>query len=427
MPEKWPSRSQWKQILKILDRKERRIFFVLSFLLLSSLLFLCFDFYFKNTTVKPARYGSYTEGIVGSPRLINPIYSAASDVDRDLTELIYSGLMKYDVNGKLVLDLAKEYKTEEDGRIYDFTLKEKIYWSDGKPITADDIVFTIKTIQNPSYKSPIRASWLGVKVEKTSDLAVRFELKNPSAVFLESCTLKIMPRHIWENISSQNFSLSSYNLKPIGSGPYKIRKVSQDDENNVKSIEMIPNFRYAGNQPNLNRIKFVFFKEEKDLLKAAKSKDIDGFSTASIKDYKSFLRKGFALNKLSLPRYFAVFFNPDFQNDGEKILSDPKVRQALIYATNKQEIVEKVLLSNGQTVNSPILPGIYGFSEPKTLQEFNQEKAKQLRRSGVQGNRKRQGKSQQEGTGLPVQERLKAGLPGNGSPGTPEMPGQPRG
>ena len=375
MYDKWPSKLQWGQFLKVLNKKEKKAFFVLLFLAFSSLLFICIDLYLKNTEMKPAQYGAYVEGIIGTPRFINPIYSAASDVDRDLTELIYSGLMKYDKEGKIVPDLTKEYKISEDGKIYEFYLKENLLWSDGKPLTADDILFTIKTIQNPSFKSPVRANWLGVKADKISELGIRFELKNPSAVFIEGCTIKILPQHIWQDISSQNFPLSIYNLKPVGSGPYKFKTLTQDDQNNIKSIELIANSNYSGNVPNIPKITFLFFETEKELIKAFKSKKIQGLSLVSIKDYQDLKSKTFPDQQLSLPRYFAVFFNPNF---GTKILSDQRIGQALNYGTNKQEIIEKILLGKGKIVNSPILPEIYGLANPTKTYEFNQEKAKQL-------------------------------------------------
>ncbi|TFG35314.1 MAG: hypothetical protein E4H47_01765, partial [Parcubacteria group bacterium] len=375
MPKKWPSKSQWGQFLKILGKKEKKTFFFLLFFSLSGLAFLCLDLYFKNTEVRTAKYGTYTEGVVGSPRFINPIYSAASDVDRDLTELIYSGLMKYDNQGKIILDLANEYKPTEDGKTYEFYLKENLFWSDGEPLTADDIIFTIKTIQNPAFKSPIRASWLGVKADKISDLGVRFELKNSSSVFLEACTIKLLPEHIWKDISSQNFPLSIYNLKPVGSGPYKFKALTQDEQNNVKSLELVANNNYSGEGPNISKINFIFFDTEKNLIKAANSKKINGFSFSSIEEYQKFKNKSFLAYQISLPRYFAVFFN---QNFGTKTLADEKVRQALNYGTNKQEIIDEILLGKGKTVDSPILPEIFGMATSSSIYEFNQEKAKQL-------------------------------------------------
>ena len=85
---------------------------------------------------------------VGQPSFINPIYSGISDIDQDLVELIFSGLLKYDENAKIVPDLAESYEIKDNGKIYEVYLKKNLFWSDGKPLTADDVIFTIKTIQN---------------------------------------------------------------------------------------------------------------------------------------------------------------------------------------------------------------------------------------------------------------------------------------
>ncbi len=364
----------WQQFLRILNAKEKMVFFSLILLVLSSSILLFSGFYRKNTEIVPSEGGIYIEGVIGSPRFINPVYAASSDVDRDLTELIYSGLMKYDEKGKIVPDLTEEYKVIEDGKIYEFTLKENLLWQDEKPLNADDVVFTIKTIQNPSFKSPVRANWLGVKVEKISDLSVRFELSNPSAVFLENCTLKILPAHIWQDISSQNFSLSIYNLEPIGSGPYKIKKGIQDKQGNIKSIELVANHNYSGKQPNIPKIIFYFFGTEEDLISVFNSKQIKGFSPAPGTNIQNLKNKEFSINHLSLPGYFAIFLN----QEKSKVLAEKNLRIALNYGTNKEEIIDEFLFGQGIIVDSPILSEIYGFEKPEKIYEFNQDLAKQL-------------------------------------------------
>ena len=366
----------WRQFLKILGRKERIVFFVFLFLGTISLISLCSAFYIENTEIAPASGGVYSEGMLGSPRFINPVYAAVRDTDRDLTELVYSGLMKYsgDEENKIVPDLAKEYTISEDGKFYEFYLKDNLFWQDGKPLTVEDVLFTIKTIQNASYKSPIRATWLGITVEKVSENGLRFELKNASSVFLENCTLKILPKHVWQDISVQNFPLSIYNLKPVGSGPYKIKDIKQDNEGNIKSVELAVNSKYYGSLPNIPKIIFYFFEKEDDLISAFNASSIKGFSLASPTDYQKIKKSGFAEYHISLPRYFSLFFN----QGKAKILSDSQVRLALTQGTNKEEILNTVLLDQGEIVHSPILPEIYGFEQPSTVYEFDREKAVQL-------------------------------------------------
>lgn len=373
-PKKLPSSGQWKQIFKILTKKEKTALSIFLILFLGSAFFLSFNFYFKNTEIRPAFGGDYTEGIVGQPRFINPIYAPASDVDRDLVELIFSGLMKYDSEGKIIPDLAKEYEIKEEGKVYEFYLKENILWQDGKPLSADDIVFTIKTIQNSDYKSPLRANFLGVTIEKFSDLGVRFELKNPYPPFLEIATLKILPKHVWENISPQGFPLSFFNLKPIGSGPYKLIEMNQNKAGKISSLSLGRNPNYFAKKANIDKITFLFFDQEEELIEAAQRGQIKGFSLASqVKELQKF-NLGFESYNIILPRYFALFFNPQ----KSKVLSEKEVRQALNYGTDKEEIIENILAGQGKIVNSPILPEVYGFEKPSKIYEFNIEKAKEI-------------------------------------------------
>jgi len=371
---KLPSKPQWRHFFKVLTKKEGIIFFIFLFLFFSSFFYLSINFYFKNTEIIPAEGGTYIEGVVGSPRFINPIYAEISDVDRDLVEIIFSGLMKYGPNGQIIPDLAKEYKILEEGEVYEFYLKENIFWSDGEPLTVDDVVFTIETIQNPEINSPLRVNWLGVEVEKISDQALRFKLRNPSAVFLENCTVKIISKHIWKDISPQNFPLTTYNLKPIGSGPYKLKKLSQDEQGSLKSLDLEINPKYFGKTPNLNQVSFYFFDSEEQLIAAANSGKIKGLSVKHSKNDQLLKNTEFQQYLLSLPRYFAVFFNLG----NSKVLSEKEVRLALDYGTNKEGILKEVLGNRGKIVDSPILPEIYGFEKPSEIYEFNPERAKEM-------------------------------------------------
>jgi len=375
---KWPSRDQWKQFFKILTKGQKIKFFILLLLALISFAFLSITFYFKNTKIEPAFGGIYVEGMVGQPQFINPIYSSANDVDRDLVQLIFSGLIEYDQEGNLYPGLAQGLpEAKEEGKVFEITLKENLVWDDEKPLTADDIIFTIKTIQNADYNSPLRPVWIGVEVEKISDKTIRFRLKNPSASFIENLTLKIIPKHIWQDIPFSNFRLAAYNLTPVGSGPFKFKEIKQENINDIKfikSVTLTRNPNYFLSAPKIQEITFYFFDTEENLLKESKKNEIKGFSMTSIKNYNASKNNNFSEKHLSQPRYFAVFFNPE----KSKALSQIEVRKALNYGTNKKEILDKIFSGQGKIVDSPVLPEFYDFSDPSIIYEFDIEKAKEI-------------------------------------------------
>jgi len=355
---KWPRKNQWRQFFKVLTKKEKILFFLFFFLFFFSFLFLCRNFYLEKTKIVPKEGGEIVEGAVGFPQFINPVL-AVSDVDRDLVELTFSGLMKYE-RGEIVPDLAKDYKILEDGKVYEFDLKENLFWSNGEKITADDVVFTVETIQNSNIKSPYLGNWLGVKAEKVSDSRVRFTLPAPSAVFLENCTQKIIQKSTWEKVSSQFFPLSPLNFSPpASSGPFLIDKIFRDQDGKINSLELKRNEKYHGKKPYLEKIIFKFFPNEEELIKNARINQVDAFS---LKEKEDFLN--FNLYRFPFSRYFAVFLNRNL-----KIFSEKGVCQALDFAVDKKEILEKVFAGNGKIVSSPLL----------TDQEnFDLEKAKEI-------------------------------------------------
>ena len=382
---RFPSFSQWKQIFKVLKKKEKITLLTFFLLALVSFGFLTTNFYINNTKVAPASGGKYIEGIVGQPRFINPIYGETNDVDRTLIDLVFSGLMTYDKQGQIVKDLADDVKISDDGKTYDFRLKNNIFWHDGKPLTADDIVFTIKTIQNSDYKSPLRANWIDVEIEKVSDKSLKFHLKTPYNSFLENCAVKIIPKHIWETISPENFTLSSYNLQPIGSGIFEFTGLNQTNTGFIKTINFESNRRYYNNPSFIYNIDFQFFEKKEDLVAAANSNQIDGFTLSSLDNNEILAEKEinqgwsknekFSVYSFYLPRYFAVFLN----NQKSSIFSDNNIRKAFLYAVNKDELIKKINPKNNiSAVDSPVLPEFFGYQKPSNIYNFDSEKAKNL-------------------------------------------------
>jgi len=363
----------WKRFFNVLDKREKIIFFILFISAVVSGFFLLSNFYFRNTELKPGQGGNFTEGVIGHPRFINPIYSEISDVDRDITELIFSGLMKYNSEGDIVPDLAKDYKILEDGKVYEFYLRDDVFWHDGKKLSSDDVLFTIRTIQNPEIKSPLFPNWLGVEVEKIGDLGIRFKLKEPYSAFIERATVKILPERVWKDVLPKNFPLVISNLRPVGSGPYQFKGLEQDETGEIVSLGLIANQKYFGKFPNISQISFKFFDSEEKLLESAKAKEIDNLSRAA-NNVRFLNEPKFQAQVFSFLRYFAVFFNPA----KNKALAEKEVRVALNYGTNKDEILEKILGNQGKIVKSPVLPELLGSKEPSNVYQFDLTKAKEI-------------------------------------------------
>lgn len=317
----------------------------------------------------PTKGGSLTEGIVGSPRFVNPVLALpGSDPDRDLVALIYSGLLKAEPNGNLIPNLAEKFTISEDGLTYHFTLKENVFFHDGKPVTAEDVEFTILKIQEPALRSPKRANWEGVKIEVQDSKNIIFTLSRPYAPFLENATIGVLPKHIWNNLSSDQFSFSLLNVEPIGSGPYKIKSVKKDSNGIPVSYNLSPFKNYALGEPFIKTITLKFYSNEKDLLTAYEKGLIESVYAIQPEEAKKLQDSGREIKTVGLPRIFGLFLN---QNQAS-IFTHKEVREALNLALDKTSIVEEALFGYGKPVldNSPIPPS---YQNLKSTEINNQE------------------------------------------------------
>ncbi|MDD4062262.1 MAG: ABC transporter substrate-binding protein [Candidatus Pacebacteria bacterium] len=352
LPKRLPSWSQSQFFVKVLNREERALFYALTLIFFVSLIGFSYSLYINNTEVAPAYGGTYTEGMVGHPNFVNPIYSAANDVDRDVVGLLFSGLIDYNFNDGFEFNLAEDIT--EEGDSYTLKLKDGLKWSDGESITAEDVAFTVKVIQDPDYRSPLRPDWIGVRVEEVSDLEISFELDQASPMFINKLSLKVIPKHIWQDVTPQNFLLSSYSIDSVVSGPYQIAgKVISGD--NMQALNLKPNPNYHGKTPYISNFNISFFSSKEELVSAAKKGQIDGFAVINPKNYQQITSdtrfKGY---RFEFPRYFALFFN-------NQVVDDINIRKALTLAIDKNKLIEDVLSGRGRVVNSPIIPEIYNF------------------------------------------------------------------
>jgi peptide/nickel transport system substrate-binding protein len=338
-----------RQIIAHFSVKERIVFVLSIFAFLvgifSGLVTLSNHF----ATVVPQHGGSYKEGIIGSPRFINPIL-ATSDADRDLTTLIYSGLVRTGENGAIIPDLAESWEVSTDGKTYTVHLKPKTSFHDGKKITANDVVFTVGKISDPILKSPLRVAWDGVSATAVDDQTVLFTLQKPYAGFLSQLTLGILPEHIWKNIPDESWQLSKYNTEPIGSGPYKMDTVTRNRIGIPETYTLSSFKKFVLGRPFINKIIIECLSNKSDAYTAFKNNNLDGISGVDAKDAEQIVENSTTVITGSLPRIFGIFFN---QNKN-KIFSDPTVIRALNLAVDRSAVINTVFAGYAHPLQGPL-------------------------------------------------------------------------
>ena len=333
--------------------------------------------YVRHTTPIPAYGGTYSEGLVGGPRYINPV-AAQTQTDKDLVKLVYSGLYKYDGNGKLVPDLAESDIQFGDGtKVYVVKMKPNLKWQDGQSVTADDVVFTIQLLQNPDYKSPVRKLWQNITVEKVDDLTVKFTNTDVSSPFVTNLTLGILPKHIWSNISADGFYIAKQNLEPVGSGPYFVKEISKTVNGDVKSLSMESFSNYQAGKPFIDNLNFKFYGSNDEAFAAFHAKETDSFGYVPF-DPKVFAdenKRGINTVQVPLYQYQALFFN---MGTNSKVFGDAAVRQALAAAFDRSSFINDVYGSEAKPLTTPVMPGQIGFNQgAQDVYAFNQQLAEQ--------------------------------------------------
>lgn len=366
------SLSSLRKVFSLMGKKEKIIFFSLLVISLISLFVSLKNFYVNHTQPAPTFGGSYTEGMKGQPLYINPLL-AFQEPDLSLVKLIYSGLYKIGSQGQLLPDLAEGLpQISQDQKQYTINLKRNAKWHNGKDLTAEDVVFTIETLKNPDFKSPLRPLWLATSVEKLSDYQLRFTTKDVSGPFIYNLTLPILPKNVWGKIDAQKFLLSSFNLSPIGSGPFAVKEVSSQKNSKVQKITFQSFSNFHLGKPKLDNISIRFYDNDENLMEGLLAKEIQGFGYIASGNEEFAVPKEIQKLTAPLPQYQMVFFNLN-----SKILAEQNFRQALAQSINQKQLLAEVLKNEAILPSLPLLLE-NGQNFRPSLPEYNPQNAKQI-------------------------------------------------
>jgi len=307
-----------------------------------------------TTETVPDYGGTYVEGVAGNPEFINPLLSQPNPVDQDLVALIFNGLTRPDGRGSIQPDLAESWDVSLDGISYTFYLRQDVVWQDGAPFTADDVVYTISTIQQPEFpgEAEIANLWRTVVVERVDGYTVRFILREPHAPFLDYTTLGILPVHILGGVPADKLRDSKFNVEPVGTGPYRLDTIG------ARHVVLVSNPEYYSGRPYIDRIEFLLYQDDASVFEARKRGEVAGIARV-LPRYLDNVRDDRDLNLYSAPLsgYNAVYLNLD-----KGAFQDPAVRQAMTYALDRQGLVDRVLEGQGIILHSPILPHSWAYN-----------------------------------------------------------------
>jgi peptide/nickel transport system substrate-binding protein len=339
-----------------------------------TLAFLGFLAFSRTTITVPDTEGTYLEGIAGVPQFINPLLAPFNPVDQDLSALIFNGLTRADGKGDLEPDLAKSWQVSDDGLVYLFRLREDVRWQDNEPFTADDVLFTINLMKSPEFPGPpdLGQLWQSVTTEKLDDYTLRFLLAEPFPAFADYTTIGILPEHILKDVSASELTNHDFNHQPIGTGPFKL------DEVNATFARLSANPHYAGPKPRLTHLEFRFYPSYQEVIAAYRAGEVQGISfippqaIPTVKNIESL-----NLYTARLSGYEIIYLNLQAP-ETTPFFQEVEVRQALLYALDRQAIIDQALHGQGLVANSPIRSWSWAYNPEQPVIDFDPARANDL-------------------------------------------------
>jgi peptide/nickel transport system substrate-binding protein len=288
----------------------------------------------QRTIHVPVVGGSIHEGVVGEPKYINPLDAPANDVDRDLVALVYSGLFRME-GMEAVPDLAESFSWSTDGKTLTVLLRTDARFHNGDEVTADDVQFTVDSVQDPARNSPLASMFRGIKAIAIDTRTIQFVQETPDVAILQTLTMGILPSRLWQEIPSANARLADLNIKPIGSGPFRLKSFTRDSRGFVRTYTLERFDGYYGIKPYIKTFTFQFFPDRKQAEDALKGDLIDALAFSTMLEAHKEESPRWTRSNLELPQETVAFFNLK-----DKILSSEPIRRALAGVIDRQEIID---------------------------------------------------------------------------------------
>lgn len=368
-----------KLLIKRFDRLVSVRRFVALWIALFVLLFFCVFLQIRALSpyyqsLQPVPGGLYSEGVIGSFSNANPLYATGA-ADTAVSRLIFSGLFKYNDSNQLTGDLATSYSLNDSQTVYTVHLRHNVRWQDGQPFTADDVVYTYKTIQDIAAQSPLYVSWQGITVTKQDNYTVTFDLPNALSSFPNSLTNGIVPKHLLGKLTSAQLRSAAFNTDPIGTGPFVwkfIEVTGSDAASRQQRISLSANGRYWAGPPKIDGFSLITYSDDQHVLRAFEQKQLNAIS--GLDTIPAELTRDSSVQFYQTPLTAEV---DTFFNMSKPIFSDVNVRKALVEGVDRSQL-STVLGSPVKIADSPLLRGQLGYDPTLTEAPYNLASANQI-------------------------------------------------
>lgn len=328
----------------------------------------------ETRTVTPTYGGTYVEGVTSSAQFLNPVL-AATPVDADVVRLVFSGLSRYSSDGSIEGDLAESFTTSDDGRVWTFQIREDATWHDGKPVIADDVVYTVSLLQDKAYVGPYSDAFRGVKVDRVVDRVVRFTLPDAYGAFAASTTVPLLPSHLLANVDYATLARVAFNQHPVGTGPFRVIQVDAR-ETVLARNDSFYRTRPGRTRSYLDRLVLRLYPDTSEALSALGRGEIDGVGGLSTGDAE----RARALKNVNLYSFGTNDFTALFLNlrPEKATFRDRAVRQAIATAIDRGRVLQVAADGRGAVADEFVPQSSWAYIRDVTRYPRSYDDAKAL-------------------------------------------------
>lgn len=335
----------------------------------------------KGTTItapEPVKGGSYAEALIGSFQRLNPLLDYYHAADRSVDTLIFGRLFSFDPRGNPIREYAETYGVSADGTIYNVSLRANVKWHDGKPVTSQDVVFTIEMMRQGDGVIPadLIAFWKEVDVKALDENTIQFRLPEPFAPFLDYLTFGILPDHLLNGMNFQEMIDSPFNLQPVGFGPYQFDQLVVEN-GQIKGVSLKAFESYYNGQAFIQRMIFMYYSDSTAALDAYRNGMVQGISEidAEILD-EALSEPDLSVYTGRSPQLSLILFN--LKDSSASFLQSADVRRALYMAINRQALIDRLMNGQGILADSVIFPESWAYYEGNPRVEYDPTRAQQI-------------------------------------------------
>ncbi|MBW6465215.1 MAG: peptide ABC transporter substrate-binding protein [Brevefilum sp.] len=329
-------------------------------------------------TPSPVSGGIYTEGLTGNFMRLNPFLDIYNPPDHDVGRLLFNGLIKFDSRGIPQANLAESWGVSQDGTVYNFSLREDVYWHDGEVFDSSDVLFSIDILQTQHALIPedLRSFWAQVEIVVLSNRQIQFRLPEPFAPFLDYLTFGILPEHILGGLSLDEIVDHPFNLAPVGTGPFRFQRLLVENDQ-IVGVVLEAFDAYFLSRPFLDEFIFRYYPTSQDALAAYRRGEVEGIGDVHDTILQDVLMEpGLSVYTAREPLLTIVYLNLDNPQVG--FLQDPQFRRALMASINRSVMIERVYQGQAIPANGPILPGTWAYYNDLEKIDFDPTQAQLL-------------------------------------------------